>query len=1190
MKFWDSSIISGFTEKEMNERVPMECSLQQIVTLAERKYWGVAANRAMETGYYSLAHHYFSMMLQNPSNFGSIGGNDSQLLYPTSRGIKAEQEIATLHLKHLINNMDTYFTLATSHNSDDPLGYARYYLGKARSFLTAFSVEFDYKSFVDRNNREANALYFSYEHILKVSNDEMRNLSIVVSGWAAGLDPTKIEFDPMTMNLSEFRPCLPDNKDIWISYRDIRGAENVSNETLVVYDSRRFERSQGSPEVETSGNDFHDPVRNIFMKFFTGEEKKNVEKKGETIPDVKSVESVYNGDPLSYINSFLRQAQQYRTIDTTRKGTTGIIINGKEREVEAAIREMDYTITGDNGTRNLHIALEVAPARWLGAKLLRGLERLDCGKEGICDVPDDKAYKYADDRSIFVILTDDKERKNSLEVLIEGNEKGSFKVESIQGDLHSNDVPTCLDGIIARFWGTYKAPRVSTQATGGGNYNGDPLRYIQGFMRQYKHLEIERGFERGGHDRTLDDMHMKVWYQREGMLQQLSVWIVAYATEIDESIFDGFDPYNSRLSSLRKKDAGRNGIRYRQLEVGLWGEKGLEKSVVITESANKGRYSITHHENIPDEVVRGEKAETQSLDYLIREFAVDLPSEGNEEVVEATVPEQKPIGFGDPLKFIQDIALTIGGKGINLSRGEVSWQTGLAPFHPEDIFLNLYLNRAGRQLQLSLTYQPALGSEEDIAAFRRFVAEKKVDNGRSEFDPRKDSLEQIASLGNKLEVEVSIWDKNDICFYVGIKGLGDGRFVRDDMQFGISKAPKGGELSVSTKRRKLYKIDELDAVAVSGDYRPYIHRALEVFAGVNAKRWFDPQLYADPVRAVSRSIEAVVGAPTADIMMGGPRFPIRKQTLKERIPELEEEIGMSWEKIVAPVFSSYYFMSTRQEKDGPHFAPSSIIRIGEAHDRIGVSFYDAYKGQIFFPQSSLRINPDATEQEMRTLFHEFVRVGLPRIDLKQVCEHLGCSVQSLKNYSSLTMPNTIDRFEGVLHALDIVPLYLYKPEQLTPEFIQHHLALSHSVIHKPNDSLPTVSPQDVLHETIDTLFTLDEAKALKKEFSRARLSLGEWESIPRLNLGMVKLPAPGMKRSVEDDFLLAGGQLLIENLAAMQIKTRNEAEEMVLRKLMHHYIHNEGFQLSRERAVEIVERLKAIQQTVTQEATKDAVS
>ncbi len=81
--------------------------------------------------------------------------------------------------------------------------------------------------------------------------------------------------------------------------------------------------------------------------------------------------------------------------------------------------------------------------------------------------------------------------------------------------------------------------------------------------------------------------------------------------------------------------------------------------------------------------------------------------------------------------------------------------------------------------------------------------------------------------------------------------------------------------------------------------------------------------------------------------------------------------------------------------------------------------------------------------------------------------------------------------------------------------------------------------------------------------------------MPRLNLGVVKLPTPGQRNAPADDYILNGGTLLVEYLSQTDVMPRDEAEELVSRQLLHYLMHRGGFQIHRDRAVALLRDLES---------------
>jgi hypothetical protein len=121
--------------------------------------------------------------------------------------------------------------------------------------------------------------------------------------------------------------------------------------------------------------------------------------------------------------------------------------------------------------------------------------------------------------------------------------------------------------------------------------------------------------------------------------------------------------------------------------------------------------------------------------------------------------------------------------------------------------------------------------------------------------------------------------------------------------------------------------------------------------------------------------------------------------------------------------------------------------------------------------------------------------------------------------------------------------------------------------------------QDKLEKIIDVsipiLFSGEELGQIERQIEEARLRMRNmYVSVPRLSLGNIVLPNPGQKDISQDDFVMQGAPLLVEYLSSLGIMPAVKAEEVVTRRLENYFVHRTGFQLSRERAIAIIDSLK----------------
>ena len=122
-------------------------------------------------------------------------------------------------------------------------------------------------------------------------------------------------------------------------------------------------------------------------------------------------------------------------------------------------------------------------------------------------------------------------------------------------------------------------------------------------------------------------------------------------------------------------------------------------------------------------------------------------------------------------------------------------------------------------------------------------------------------------------------------------------------------------------------------------------------------------------------------------------------------------------------------------------------------------------------------------------------------------------------------------------------------------------------------------PLDIIvSSTIEALFTGVERVQLEAQLADARLKMRNgYASVPRLFLGNIVMPTPGQKDINSDGFVLNAAPLLIEYLHTLGIMSPEQAEEVVSRKLENYFVHRAGFQLSRDRAIQVVSQLKPSQ-------------
>jgi hypothetical protein len=120
---------------------------------------------------------------------------------------------------------------------------------------------------------------------------------------------------------------------------------------------------------------------------------------------------------------------------------------------------------------------------------------------------------------------------------------------------------------------------------------------------------------------------------------------------------------------------------------------------------------------------------------------------------------------------------------------------------------------------------------------------------------------------------------------------------------------------------------------------------------------------------------------------------------------------------------------------------------------------------------------------------------------------------------------------------------------------------------------PTLN--SLVDTSIKILFSGDERISIEQRVAEARLRIREgYISVPKLSLGNIILPNPGMKVVESDEFVLSAAPYVVEYLSALGVLDSKRAEELIAKKLENYFVHRRGFQLSMDKAVEILSQLK----------------
>lgn len=120
-----------------------------------------------------------------------------------------------------------------------------------------------------------------------------------------------------------------------------------------------------------------------------------------------------------------------------------------------------------------------------------------------------------------------------------------------------------------------------------------------------------------------------------------------------------------------------------------------------------------------------------------------------------------------------------------------------------------------------------------------------------------------------------------------------------------------------------------------------------------------------------------------------------------------------------------------------------------------------------------------------------------------------------------------------------------------------------------NPIMYTNPAEIVLERSLEILCEDQQKQTIKDQIRKSsQLQLFEFESVPRLNLGAFLLP----DNRIGETEVLEAAPLVIENLSRIGIMSREEAENLYVKKLTSNYL-SKGFQQSRRKAKRILKTI-----------------
>lgn len=164
-----------------------------------------------------------------------------------------------------------------------------------------------------------------------------------------------------------------------------------------------------------------------------------------------------------------------------------------------------------------------------------------------------------------------------------------------------------------------------------------------------------------------------------------------------------------------------------------------------------------------------------------------------------------------------------------------------------------------------------------------------------------------------------------------------------------------------------------------------------------------------------------------------------------------------------------------------------------------------------------------------------------------------------------SVPELSTDYRPYIHRM--MELYAHVPQE------QWHDPMIYNSNEQMQAKAQAMNALNIIDEAVGMLFSGDERAGLEKSMKNARLQAKkDWASVPRLNLGAIRLP--GLSNG-KYDFLVQSTPLVIEYLHRWTSMAREDAEELIARRLAHCLMHDTDAQVSYDRAIEIRNMLES---------------
>ncbi len=362
------------------------------------------------------------------------------------------------------------------------------------------------------------------------------------------------------------------------------------------------------------------------------------------------------------------------------------------------------------------------------------------------------------------------------------------------------------------------------------------------------------------------------------------------------------------------------------------------------------------------------------------------------------------------------------------------------------------------------------------------------------------------------------------------------------------------------------------AKIAGSDYRPYIHRMLELMAEVPKEQWHDPAIYGKI--KIESSYQGISQDPISFLHEASNRLGLELTLSQGNLLQNSKK-----SRLVANRGLLHKWQFTTRAQDGvdhkfslllyPNDVKESDLQSlqayidGKEHDGVSFQDFDILKHTLNdmgkFGQLLRTTFYYAMFKDTDDLVSRYLRIHSDRDGNFQYGGVDGRLTRKIEN------PFKGIQKEDYREMLwKMISLYAGKPDA---PWISQSTNLESWYDARLSDSGSQSTGRTEFIASIDALLTRffsgKELDALKSQMHK-RLSLRSYHSLPKLNLGISVLPSPNLAQKIEQ------ADQLVAYISMLGIMSEEEAQELLMQKVSTALVHDPLFQKSDQHALQLI--------------------